>query len=122
MGIVVLFYGGSTGQAYLGVNRSFDRIREKEHLLMEILLNNTQNTFFKDERLFHWMNEQYFFENYRRFVKFIEIEFVNIRLCHNEIIYLQGNLTHLNALLMTFPLILNLSWWTNTLRRFHWQF
>lgn len=112
---IYLLLTASVLTSYNEVNRSMNSIVNKDVILREILRNEEHKIFFEDTILFPWTNEHYLYEKYRPLVEFITKEFSYLQIRHDEVNRLKQRLSLLNIFIATFPFILCLSWWTNTL-------
>ncbi len=109
------FLAGSVLRSYNDVSRSINIIAHKDAMLRGILRNEQHKKFFQDTTLFTWINEHYVHDEYGPLIEFITKEFSFLEIRHDEVNLLKQRLSYLNMLITTFPFVLCLSWWTNTL-------
>jgi len=91
---------------------------EKQMILKMIIQNKTYEDFFNDQRLFIKLNEsdlKYQDHNYGSFIKFIKNEIIHLKLKTEKSDELSKNITDISTLITSFPLVLNLAWWTNSI-------
>ena len=114
-GVLFVFLAASILTSYNEVNRSINSIYHKDAMLQGILRNELHKKFFHDRRLFSWTNEHYIHDKYGPLIELITKEFSYLQFRHVEVDRLKQRLSYLNMFIATFPFVLCLSWWTNTL-------
>ncbi len=91
---------------------------ENEMILKMIIQNKTYEDFFNDQRLFIKLNEsdlKYLDHHCGNFIIFINKEIINLKLKTEKSDELSKTITEISTLITSFPLVLNLAWWTNSI-------
>jgi hypothetical protein len=108
--------------AWINIGKSRDELlksestfNEKVEVLKKIIQNETYTHFFDDQRLCMEFNEAYINYHYGIFINFIKNEIVHLKLENKEADQLLKDSAGLGILITSFPLVLNLAWWTNSI-------
>jgi len=93
---------------------SLEKTRKNEFILKQVLKNKTNKQFINDRRIFIEEMEQYMNDHYGLLIQFMDEQLMNVKLENKFVDNYIYDINKLNIFITTLPLILNLSWWTNS--------